>query len=128
MSESNRKSDLNGPSKNKPEIQRYSVAKGKYSSRLQQNERPSSGSTQGNAKSVNPRHQQNQQYYRQDSYGHGNYYDEEEYYYEQYPSRPQPKTPSAKPVSKEVKPKETPAKIKEPSGSKPEYVMMKNSY
>jgi ATP/ADP translocase len=46
MSESNSKTDLNSNKNNnrtnKPEIQRYSVAKGKYSSRLN-SDRPSSG-------------------------------------------------------------------------------------
>ena len=125
MSDSNRRTDPNVPGKNKPEIQRYSVARGKYSSRLNQNERPSSSSTQGSSKSVNPRHQQNNQYYRQDPYANGNYssyYEDEEYYYGQYPSRPARKNPP----KKEVKSKEIPAKIKEPSGSEPESVTTKN--
>ncbi len=46
MSESNSKTDFNSNKNsnrmNKPEIQRYSVAKGKYSSRLN-SDRPSSG-------------------------------------------------------------------------------------
>jgi len=42
MSELNIKTDLNSNKKTKPEIQRYSVAKGKYSSQLN-SDRPSSG-------------------------------------------------------------------------------------
>jgi hypothetical protein len=42
MSELNIKTDSNSNKKTKPEIQRYSVAKGKYSSQLN-SDRPSSG-------------------------------------------------------------------------------------
>lgn len=46
MSEMNGKNDPNVPSKNRPEIQRYSVSKGKYSSRLGRNDHPKSSNTE----------------------------------------------------------------------------------
>ena len=98
MSESTKNAEpTSSAAKAKPEIQRYSVSKGKYSARLHKNERPATNSAQGNVKTSHQRYQNNNQYYHYDSYDNGNYasyYDDQEYYYDyqqQYPSRSQRK-------------------------------------
>lgn len=109
MSESNSKTDLNS-NKNysraaKPEIQRYSVAKGKYSSRLN-SDRPSSG----NSKNSNHHYQNN-----------STYYDNDYYNYQQ--QRSQRKNPKPKPIENEVKKPEILANIKDASNSETESVI-----
>ncbi|CAF0975725.1 unnamed protein product [Adineta ricciae] len=108
MSDVNSKTDLNTDKNNnrsnKPEIQRYSVSKGKYSSRLNP-DRP----TSGNSKTSNT-HQNKNQYYRYDS----NYYDDNQYYNQ---SRPRRRNPKAKVAESEVKSNETPPPRKEESNS-----------
>lgn len=108
MSESNSKTDSN-TNKNhhrgaKPEIQRYSVARGKYSSRLN-SDRPSSG---GNSKNSNHHYQNNSSYYENDYYN--------------YQPRSQRKTPKTKPVENETKKPETPINTKDANNSENESV------
>ena len=80
MSEANKQTEFNGHSKAKPEIQRYSVAKGKYSSRLNKTDRPTStAATSENNRTDNTRYQNKNQYYRHDSSRNGKY---SSYYYE----------------------------------------------
>ncbi|CAF3881571.1 unnamed protein product [Adineta steineri] len=111
MSESTNKTDLNlnknNNRMNKPEIQRYSVAKGKYSSRLN-TDRPTSSNT---TKNSNTQYNNNKnQYYRNDS----SYYDNDQY---DYRPKSQRKTPKPKVIEPEVKINEASSNIKEPSDS-----------
>lgn len=131
MSDSNSKSDGNTNKSannrtNKPEIQRYSVSKGKYSSRLNA-ERPSSGTKtkdfnsmtlvfQGNS------NQKKQQYYQNDSSYY--YYDDGYYNYQQRPQRKQQKT---KPVENQSRKNEASADVKDESTSETELVRFKQN-
>ncbi|CAF1446008.1 unnamed protein product [Rotaria magnacalcarata] len=84
-------SNKNNNRPHKPEIQRYSVAKGKYSSRLN-NDRPSSGNSK-NSNSYN--NKKNECYYHDSSY-----YDND---YNNYQEKPQRKSPKKKTKEPEVK-------------------------
>ncbi|CAF0836615.1 unnamed protein product [Rotaria sordida] len=95
MSATNNKTDSNtnknNNRSNKPEIQRYSVAKGKYSSKLN-NDRP----TSGNSKNFNS-------YYNNNNNNNQYYYNEPSYYDNDYQQKPQRKPPKKKPIEPEVK-------------------------
>ena len=111
MSEATKNAEpTNSAAKAKPEIQRYSVSKGKYSARLHKNDRPPANSAQGNVKTSNQRYQNNNQYYQYDSYDNGHYssyYDDQDYYYDyhqQYPSRSQQKPQNSANQTKKVAP------------------------
>jgi hypothetical protein len=129
MSESTNKADGNFTSKNKPEIQLYSVSKGKYSSRLNKSECSPSELTQGNSRTSNSRQQNKNANYNQASYDTGNYssYYDDESYYESYPTRRQRKNPAVKSSVQSgkmnsVKAKESFPNAKYPSGSEAESV------
>ncbi|CAF3865214.1 unnamed protein product [Rotaria sp. Silwood2] len=107
MSATNNKIELNTNKNtnrsNKPEIQRYSVAKGKYSSRLN-NDRPLSG----NSKNFNNYYNSNK---NQDYYNDSSYYDND------YRQKPQRKPPKKQPIEPEVKINEASSNTKDANDS-----------
>ena len=130
MSDSKSKADSTSTARSKPEIQRYSVAKGKYSSQLQ-TDRPSStasNSHERNSKNGTARSNPKNTRYPNDGYGNGNYSsyypeanaDEDEYYYN-YQPRPPRKNPRTKPTVEPAKANKAASTVKDsvPSEGEP---------